>query len=237
MFSEILFLKINPLNKQNMNEPIKIDFVSDISCGWCAVGLKALEQALHNIAPDVKIDLNFQPFELNPNMPAGGENLEEHMMHKYGEHAAGQYITGTYEQGAKVGFDFRLDSNSRIYNTFDAHRLLHWAGLKGRQPDLSHALFSAHFTENQDPGNYQILLKCVETVKLDVVEAEHILRSGAYATEVKEKELSWMRKGIHAVPTIIINDRYSITGSRSVSTFEELIRSVLSTEQNINEEV
>lgn len=212
-----------------MKTPIKIDFISDVSCGWCAVGLHALEQALHNVADDTTIELNFQPFELNPTMPAGGQNLEEHLQYKYGNHASDQYINGTHEGGAGVGFEFRLDSSSRIYNTFNAHRLLHWAGLKGKQLELKHALFSAHFTDNQDPGDYDVLLKCAEIAKLDVIEATEVLHSNAYATEVREIEEIWTHKGINAVPTIVINNQYAISGSRSVATFEELIQSVVTT--------
>jgi predicted DsbA family dithiol-disulfide isomerase len=210
-----------------MKKSLKIDFISDVSCGWCAVGLKSLEQALQNVASDVEVDLNFQPFELNPTMPAGGQNLEEHLIYKYGTTGCEQYISGTRERGADVGFEFKFGSQSRIYNTFDAHRLLHWAGLKGRQLELKHALFNAHFTENKDPNDHQVLLKCAHKAGLNTEEAKNILLSKTYEKDVRMMEEIWKNKGVHAVPTIVINDKYAVTGSRSVATFEELIQSAI----------
>jgi predicted DsbA family dithiol-disulfide isomerase len=214
-----------------MTKPLKIDFISDISCGWCAVGLQALEGALHNIGPGVAADLHFRPFELNPEMPAGGQNLTDHLKYKYGKNAALQYITGTHAQGAAVGFEFNLNEDSRIYNTFDAHRLLHWAGVKGRQTELKHALFDAHFTRNLDPGDHDVLLACVAVAQLDVDEAGQILASNAFADEVRDLEFNTHRMGIQGVPTVIINDEYVITGSRSVAAYEQFIRTALDSAQ------
>ncbi len=210
-----------------MKPLIKIDFVSDISCGWCAVGLHSIEQALRNIGSDVTAEFHFQPFELNPDMPSGGENLAEHLRHKYGEQAALQYFSATRQQGADAGFEFNLNGDSRIYNTFDAHRLLHWAGLNGRQAELKHALFDAHFTRNGDPGGHDVLLGCAEAAQLSRVDAMQVLSSDAYSREVREMESEWLRKGVQAVPTIVINDQYIVTGSRSVETFERLIMKVI----------
>lgn len=210
-----------------MNTPIKIDFVSDVSCGWCAVGLAAIEQALRNVAPDAPIDFHFQPFELNPGMPAGGQNLNDYLKGKYGEQAALHYVSATRERGAAVGFAFNLDEQSRIYNTFDAHRLLHWAGLKGRQAALKHAFFDAHFTGNKDPGNLDVLLDCAEAAQLDRAQANAVLNSDAYAAQVREAASEWMGKGVHSVPTIIINNQYLVTGARSVASFEDLLREAI----------
>lgn len=210
-----------------MAMPLKIDFVSDISCGWCAVGLHALEEALNKIGPSVDAKFHFQPFELNPDMSCGGQNLNEHLRHKYGDEAAKNYVTGTRESGAAVGFKFNLGDDSRIYRTFDAHRLLHWASIMGHQVELQHALFEAHFTHNKDPGEHAVLIACAATAHLDTLVADQILKSDAYADIVREHESDMRRKGIHAVPTVIINDQYVITGSRSVESFEQFIRTTL----------
>jgi len=210
-----------------MATPLKIDFVSDISCGWCAVGLHAFEAALSNIGADIAAEFHFQPFELNPDMPGGGQNLNDHLVYKYGEDAAAHYVKGTRDAGAAAGFTFNLNQDSRIYRTFDAHRLLHWAGLMGRQPELQHALFQAHFTDNKHPGDHAVLLACAEAARLDVAAAGLILASDAYADEVRALQAEVRDKGIHAVPTIILNDQYVITGSRSAETFEQLIRAAL----------
>lgn len=216
-----------------MANSIKIDIISDISCGWCAVGLHAVEEALRNIGPEIAAELHFQPFELNPDMPAGGENLRDHLTYKYGSGGASQYLTATKSQGAQLGFEFGFNQDSRIYNTFDAHRLLHWAGLKGGQTALSHALFEAHFTRNQDPGDHDVLLACVEAAGLDRAEAKAVLNTAAYVDEVRALETRVHRMGIQAVPTMIINDRYVISGSRSPATFEQAIRKVLEAAEQV----
>jgi predicted DsbA family dithiol-disulfide isomerase len=208
-----------------MAKSLKIEFVSDISCGWCAIGLQAIEQALDRVGPEVVAELHFQPFELNPDMPSGGENLSDYLRRKYGEQEGPLYIPRTRQRGAEVGFEFNLHDDSRIYNTFDSHRILHWAALNGRQAALQHALFGAYFTDNEDPGSREVLLKCVEAVGLDPVEAGRVLTSGRYAAEVRELQAAWRHKGVHAVPTIIIDDKYLIQGTRSVEKFEQFIRS------------
>jgi predicted DsbA family dithiol-disulfide isomerase len=213
-----------------MEKTIKIDFVSDVTCGWCAVALNSLEQALRAAAgPDVKAEIHFHAFELNPDMPQDGENLLDHLKHKYGEQAAFNYFTATRLYGSEVGFPFKLNEHSRIYNTFIAHRLLHWAGLRGQeqQTKLKHALFHAHFTENKDPGDIDVLLECAEKAELDIIEAAQILNSDAYSADVRGAESEWLSKGVHAVPTIVINDRYEIVGARPVDMIEKALRSVI----------
>jgi predicted DsbA family dithiol-disulfide isomerase len=216
-----------------MATPLKIEFVSDISCGWCAVGLQAIERALDNIRPDVAATFNFQPFELNPEMPLGGERLGDYLRRKYGEQAGQQYISGTRQQGAEVGLEINLHEESRIYNTFDCHRILHWAEQKGCQAALQHALFGAYFTNNDDPGSHDVLLKCVQSVGLDPLEAQCVLASDAYASDVRDLQEAWLSKGVHAVPTIIINDKYVVQGTRSVEIFEQMFRTAVAAAGNV----
>ena len=135
-----------------MSTPIRIDFVSDVSCPWCAIGLHSLETALKRLGDKVKADIHFQPFELNPAMAAEGQDITEHIQQKYGSTPAQQEQARSMirQRGADVGFDFALGARKRIYNTFDAHRLIHWAGEQGRQKELKKALFDAYFTKGQD---------------------------------------------------------------------------------------
>jgi len=135
-----------------MSTPLKIDFVSDVSCPWCIIGLRGLTEALDQLGSEVQAEIHFQPFELNPNMPAEGQNIVEHITEKYGSTAEQSQANRERirDMGAALGFAFRTDGQSRIYNTFDAHRLLHWAGLEGLQYNLKEALFKAYFTDGQD---------------------------------------------------------------------------------------
>ncbi len=211
-----------------MPTPLKIDFVSDISCPWCAIGLHALEQAAERLKGEVALDLHFQPFELNPQMVPEGQDINEHLHEKYG--ATPEQSQGTRDaiaqRGAALGFTFNMDKRSRIYNTFDAHRLLHWAEEMGLQPQLKHALFKAYFTDGQSPGDHEVLLRVAGEVGLDVDEARAVLSSDRYAAEVRERERFYQQHGIHSVPAIIVNDRHLIQGGQPVEVFEQALRQI-----------
>ena len=210
---------------------MKIDFVSDVSCPWCAVGLSALEQALANIGDALPVDLHFQPFELNPQMAPEGEDIVEHLTRKYGIDAA-QVATNTAnirQRGQEVGFDFGLGKRSRVYNTFDAHRLLHWAGVHGpagSQRALKHALLRAYFTDGRDPSDHATLLQAATDVGLDAAEAAAVLSSDRYAAEVRQAEAFYQQAGIHAVPAVIIDDKHLISGGQPVEVFERALRQI-----------
>ena len=151
-----------------MSTRLKIDFVSDVSCPWCAIGLHSLEQALERI-DDVDADLHFQPFELNPDMPPQGQDIGEHLAQKYG--ATPEQLDSSSDmirtRGEEVGFHFRMDRRDRIYNTFDAHRLLQWAADEGRQPQLQHALFRAYFTDGENLSEREVLVRLAQEAGLD----------------------------------------------------------------------
>lgn len=215
-----------------MNQPaapaqIRIDFVSDVSCPWCAIGLNALQQALHKLDGEVHADIHLQPFELNPRLPAGGEDATEHLMRKYGssaeEVAANREMLR--ERGNSVGFSFDLERRSRIYNTFDAHRLLHWAELEGRQLALKHALLKAYFTDGEDVSAHATLVRLAGAVGLDQARAGEVLARNEYAGEVRKQEQYYLGRGINSVPATIINDEHLISGGQPVEIFERMLRS------------
>jgi len=213
-----------------MATPIRIDFVSDISCPWCVIGLGGLEQALERIGGEIEADIHFQPFELNPSIASEGENLVEHIAQKYGSTAEQSAATREMirDRAAEIGFAINYTPESRIYNTFDAHRLLHWAGTLGgdRQRALKHALFDAYFTEQLDPSNVGVLLDAAGKAGLDRDEAEGLLASDRYVAEVREAEHLWQRRGVHSVPAIIVNERYLISGGQPADVFEQALRSI-----------
>ncbi|CDG81524.1 DsbA family oxidoreductase [Janthinobacterium agaricidamnosum] len=212
-----------------MTTPIKIDFVSDVSCPWCAIGLKSLEQALDKLGDSAKAELHFQPFELNPNMVAEGEDIGEHIARKYG--SSPEQLAQSQEmiraRGAALGFTFDMKQRSRIYNTFDAHRLLHWAALQGRQGALKNALFKAYFTDGGNPSSHDLLLKVAGEVGLDQDEARKILESDAFAGQVRAQETFYQQQGINSVPAVIINDRHLISGGQPPEVFERALRQII----------
>jgi predicted DsbA family dithiol-disulfide isomerase len=205
---------------------MKIDFVSDVACPWCAVGLHSLEKALDRLGDAVQVELHFQPFELNPAMPAQGEDTVQHLSKKYGltPEQLAQGREGLRRRGAEVGFTF--GERPRIWNTFDAHRLLHWAGLEGRQRELKHALLAAYHTRAENPGAHDVLMRLAGDVGLDVERARSILASDEYAAEVRERERHYQEQGIHAVPSVIIDDRHLIQGGQPPEVFEQALRQI-----------
>ncbi|PKO59815.1 MAG: disulfide bond formation protein DsbA [Betaproteobacteria bacterium HGW-Betaproteobacteria-18] len=213
-----------------MTANLKIDFVSDISCPWCAIGLSALELALANLTGELDVQIHVQPFELNPQMPAGGQDIAEHLTQKYGSTPEQQaQIRDTIRQrGAEVGFAFNPSGRGRIYNTFAAHRLLHWAGLASpaQQLALKKALLVACHSDSQAMEAPEVLLAAVAQVGLDEARASQILASDEFATEVRAAESFYTRQGIHSVPAVIINDRHLISGGQPVAVFEQALRQI-----------
>lgn len=207
---------------------LKIDFVSDISCPWCVIGLKSLEQALGRLNGEVSADLQFHPFELNPQMVPEGQDIGEHLAQKYGasEAQAAQTREMIRARGAELGFQFDMNKRSRIYNTFDAHRLLHWAAPQGLQRELKLALFEAYFTKGESPGDHAVLARVAGEVGLDAAAAAEVLASGAYADEVREEEQFYLGQGIHSVPAVIINERHLISGGQPPEVFEQALRKI-----------
>lgn len=211
-----------------MPTSLKIDFVSDVSCPWCAIGLGALQQAAARLGDEVKLEMHFQPFELNPDMGAEGQDVVEHLSEKYGISAEqikqnGESIRA---RGEAVGFAFNMDRRARIYNTFDAHRLLHWADLKGHQLALKQALFSAYFTDGENPSQHALLVRLASEVGLDAAEAAEVLATDRHAAEVRASQQRYLQSGIRAVPAVIVNDRHLIQGGQPAEVFEQALRQI-----------
>jgi predicted DsbA family dithiol-disulfide isomerase len=218
-----------------MSTSIKIDFVSDVACPWCAVGLGALEQAIANLGPDVRTEIHFQPFQLNPNMPPQGQDITEHLTQKYGSSAAQQEQTYAMirQRGAEVGFDFRLGGRGRTWNTFDCHRLLHWGASLGAdaqgdsfQAKLKKAMLKSYFTDGENPAARATLIKIVNELGLDEKRAAEILDSDEFTTEVRAQQRFYAEQNINSVPAVIINDQYLISGGQPVATFEQALRQI-----------
>jgi predicted DsbA family dithiol-disulfide isomerase len=208
--------------------PLKIEFVSDVACPWCAVGLWSLDRALEKLGDDVPVELHFEPFELNPSMPPEGEDAVEHLSRKYGAppEQLAKNRAAIRERGAEVGFAF--GERPRVWNTFDAHRLLHWAGLEPGegQSKLKHALLEAYHSRAENPSDRNVLLQSVEKAGLDVERARAILDSDEYAAEVRARERHWQELGIHSVPAAIVAGRHLISGGQPPEVFEQALRRI-----------
>ncbi|WP_041943522.1 DsbA family oxidoreductase [Variovorax paradoxus] len=213
---------------------LKIDFVSDVSCPWCAVGLSSLEAALKRVAPEVTAELHFQPFELNPQMPPEGQDTFEHLNQKYGSSREQQAEAREMirQRGAAVGFEFSPEGRPRVYNTFNAHRLLHWAELESpaKQAALKKLLLKAYFTDSQNPSDPEVLVRAATEAGLDATRAREVLASDEYAAETRERERMYTDAGIHSVPAIIINDQHLISGGQPVEVFERALKQIAGAE-------
>ena len=214
-----------------MNKPLHIDFVSDVVCPWCVVGLGGLETALDTLkAEGVTADIHFQPFELNPNMVPEGENIVEHIGAKYGstpeQSAANREMIR--ERAAEVGFEMKMSADSRIWNTFDAHRLLHWAGEVSTeaQKTLKQALFALNFTEGKNISDAGVLTAAAEQAGLNRAEAAEVLASGRYVDAVRQAQALWRQRGINSVPAVVVEGKYLISGGQPAEVFEDALRRI-----------
>ena len=207
---------------------MRIDFVSDVACPWCAVGLNSLEMALKALGDNVPVELHFQPFELNPTMATEGANAAEYLKAKYGmgDDQLAANRANIRARGADVGFSF--GERAHVWNTFDAHRMLHWAGLQGAdyQRKLKHALLQAYHGEGRNPGAHDVLIDLATQVGLDPVQAAAVLSEGHHALDVRQAEQAWQQAGINSVPAIVINQRHLISGGQPPAMFEQALRQI-----------
>jgi predicted DsbA family dithiol-disulfide isomerase len=210
---------------------IKIDYVSDIACPWCAVGLGGLEIAIKSIGETIPVEIHFQPFELNPQMPPGGQEVFEHLTQKYGKTVA--QVRATQEdikaRAAAVGYPFHPEGRKHVYNTFDAHRLLYWAGLEhgpAAQHRLKRELLVTYFTLAVNLDDQSNLIAAVERAGLDAARANQILKSEEFQSEVRAQQNKYTSLGIHSVPAIIINDQYLLQGAQPPEAFEQALRQI-----------
>lgn len=215
-----------------MNAParLRIDFVSDVACPWCAIGLVSLNRALSKLDGNIEADIHLQPFELNPQMAFEGEDAGEHIMHKYGigEAQLEANRKAIRERAAPLGVAINTRKGSRVWNTFDAHRLLHWAELEDRDQAvaLKQALFRAYFTDNENIADRGILVRIAKGIGLDGDRARRMLDSDEYAGEVREQERRYQQAGIHSVPATIVNNEYLISGGQPPEVFEQALREI-----------
>jgi len=210
-------------------QKIKIDIVSDVSCPWCIIGYKGLEAAINEMKLTDLVDINWKAFELNPGMPKLGQDKREHLAQKYGS-TPSQIMSNRQvliDRGASVGFTFNYKEDSRVYNTFDAHRLIHWAKNFALQSALKLKLFDLYFTDNGNPSNREELVQAASDVGLDAEKANEILESDTYANEVMHEQGAYRQAGIQSVPSFIFNDKHLITGGQPKETFIQFFEQLL----------
>ncbi|SFA70363.1 Predicted dithiol-disulfide isomerase, DsbA family [Poseidonocella pacifica] len=204
--------------------PLRIDIISDVMCPWCIIGFRQLERALDS--EGVAHEIHWHPFELNPEMAPEGQNMREHIAEKYGAtpEQSAQNRAQMTTLGTDLGIDFRFSGDMRMHNSFAAHQLLHWAGEQGRKHDLELALFTAHFTNNRDLSNTEVLLDIAAETGLDRNEAQAVLADGRFADVVREHEHFWLQQGVRGVPAIVFAGQHLVTGAQGSDTYASILR-------------
>ena len=195
---------------------IRIDIVSDVVCPWCIIGYKRLEKALEMVSDQIEADIHWHPFELNPEMKQGGENLRAHLAAKYGTPLEGSIKAraNLTQMGADLGFTFDYFDEMKMFNTFKAHQLLHYAREQGKDHDLKMRLFSAFFGERKEVDQIDVLVAEAEAVGLDSTQSRAVLEDERYSEAVRAEEQEWMRRGIQGVPAFIFNEQHMVPGAQ-----------------------
>ena len=211
-----------------MARTLRIDFVSDVVCPWCAVGLASLQQAVDRVRGELEVEIHVQPFELDPNTPREGVDVVSNLKRKYGMSDAqlAENQARIRDRGAELGFTFDFTARSRTWNTFDAHRLLHWAGVESpmHQLPLKRAVLVANFSEGRDVSDHAVLAELATGVGLDDARAREVLASGLFADEVRAAERFFQEAGIRSVPAVIIERRLLVSGGQPPEVFVQALR-------------
>ncbi|PSW15797.1 thioredoxin [Photobacterium rosenbergii] len=210
-----------------MADKIKLDIISDVVCPWCIIGYKRLEEAINELGIADKVEIEWQPFELNPQMPAEGENLREHVLRKYGSNRedSERARTNIKVLGAEHDFSFNYSEDMRMVNTFDAHMLLDLAHEQGLQHQLKQRLFAAFFSEHKDVSDRQVLL--AEAGSVGIEADTSVFEDESRTVKIRSLEQQWRQLGIEGVPTVIINRESAITGAHPVENYKQVLSQVL----------
>ncbi|MFZ2842833.1 DsbA family oxidoreductase [Psychrobacter sp.] len=206
-----------------LKKPLRIDIVSDVVCPWCVVGYRQLAAALEQT--NTAHEIHWHPFELNPNMPSEGQNMREHITEKYGSSKAESDASRAQitKVGSDVGFKFNFTDELRMHNTFNLHQLLHWAEQQGRMHELEQALFTAHFTDNRNLSDIEVLADIAAETGLSREEALAVSEDQRFANDVREVEQHWQRQGIQSVPAIIFNEQHLVSGAQGVDNYVNIL--------------
>lgn len=207
----------------DLKSPLRIDIVSDVMCPWCVIGYRQLAIALE--AKGVDHEIYWHPFELNPNMPAEGQDMREHLVEKYGTTPAQSDANraNMIARGEELGFQFNFNDGFRMHNTFNTHQLLHWANGLDRMHDLKQALFTAHFTNGHDLSDDTVLADVAAKIGLDRDEATAVLADQRFAADVRQEQQFWTQQGISGVPAIIFDRQHLVTGAQGVDNYKSML--------------
>lgn len=214
---------------------LHIDFISDINCPWCALGLAALDAAIAQLGDEFAVDVHCQPFELNPQLPASGVKLNDYLQQKYGMGDA--QIRNTHDNIAARGraLNFTFAEREFLWNSFNCHRLIYWAGQEysaEKQLELKRALMQAYQGEARNISQIDVLADVAEKCGLDKNRAQQILASDEFTTVVRALQQDWVNAGINAVPSLVVNRKHLLQGAQMPNTYVQALRDIAMRQKN-----
>lgn len=202
---------------------IRLDIFSDPVCPWCLIGKTYLDRALES-RPNHPFRIEWHPFQLNPDMPKAGADQVEYLAAKFGgKQRAIQAMLQVADHARKAGAEINMDKVTRLPNTLDAHRVIHWAGIEGRQTPLVARLFRAHWRDGEDIGDHDTLARLAGEVGMDAAAVARLLATDADAEDIAARDDDARRKGVSAVPTFLIAQHYVVSGAQPVEVWQQVI--------------
>jgi predicted DsbA family dithiol-disulfide isomerase len=206
-----------------MSDPIKLDIMSDPICPWCYIGKAHLDRALA-AHPDHPFVIEWHPFQLNPDMPPEGMGRRAYLEGKFGgKEGAVRAYAPVVEHAEKAGLKIDFEGMERTPNTLDAHRLIHWAGIEGRQTAAVSSLFKAYFVEARDIGDHDVLADIADGIGLDAAVVRRLLQSDADREEIGARDAHSRKMGVNSVPTFIVGGKHAVPGAQPPEFWASII--------------
>tara|TARA_R110000787_G_scaffold122880_4_gene233757 strand:- start:615 stop:1253 length:639 start_codon:yes stop_codon:yes gene_type:complete len=209
-----------------MTDPIKLDIMSDPICPWCYIGKAHLDRALE-AHPDHPFEIEWHPFQLNPDMPAEGMDRRAYLEGKFGgKEGAVRAYAPVVENADKAGLKINFEGMERTPNTLNAHRLIHWAGIEGRQTAAVSALFKAYFVDTRDIGSLDVLADIADSIEMDASVVMRLLNTDADMQEIRDRDAHSREMGINSVPTFIVGGRHAVPGAQPPELWAKVIAEI-----------
>lgn len=211
-----------------MTQTVKLDILSDPICPWCYIGKTNLDKALAAV-PDHPFVIEWHPFQLNPDMPEGGMDRREYLERKFGgKEGAVKAYAPVVEHAEKAGLNINFEAMKRTPNTLDAHRLIHWAGIEGKQNDVVDALFDAYFVQGRDIGDHEVLADIADGVGMDAAVVLKLLKSDADRDDIRKRDAHSREMGVNSVPTFIVANQHAVPGAQPPELWAQVIDEIMS---------
>lgn len=206
---------------------VKLDILSDPICPWCYIGKANLDRALEAV-PNHPFIIEWHPFQLNPDMPREGMDRRAYLEAKFGgKEGAVRAYAPVVEHAQKAGLNIDFEAMQRTPNTLDAHRLIHWAGIEGKQTAAVSSLFKAYFTEGRDIGNRETLADIADGIGLDASVILRLLQSDADEEMIRERDAHSRKMGVNSVPTFIVANKHAVPGAQPTEVWKQVITEIM----------